>query len=125
MQPLVLVAGIAVLACALLVFTEKRMDSLILPLEEGRSETSAFGDEAKRLPKQWIVDCARIADEYGLSVRQKEVFIELARGKTAQEIADSQTVSIYTVRAHTRAIYEKLEVHSKAELRSLIEDQRS
>lgn len=125
MQPLVLVAGIAVLACALLVFTEKRMDSLILPLEEGRSETSAFGDEAKRLPKQWIVDCERIADEYGLSARQKEVFIELARGKTAQEIADSQTVSIYTVRAHTRAIYEKLEVHSKAELRSLIEDQRS
>lgn len=113
------------LVCALFVFTEKRMNDLIRPIDEARSERSAFGEPAARLPKQWITDCKRLAAEHGLSPREEEVFIELARGRTAQEIADAQTVSVYTVRAHTRAIYGKLGVHNKRELNALVEENRT
>ena len=43
-----------------------------------------------------------------------------SRGRSAQEIADREVLSIYTVRAHTRSIYAKLDVHSKKELVDLI-----
>lgn len=46
-------------------------------------------------------------------LREGKVFLGLARGRTAQEIADREVVSIYTIRAHTRSIYAKLDVHSK------------
>lgn len=44
----------------------------------------------------------------------------LSRGRSAQEIADREVLSIYTVRAHTRSVYAKLDVHSKKELVDLI-----
>ena len=69
-------------------------------------------------------ECRRIASDHGLSARETEVFIELARGRSAQETADAQVVSIYTVRAHTRAIYAKLEIHSKRELADLVKRER-
>ena len=125
MNPIILVTAAIVLVCALFVFTEKRMDDLIRPIDEARSELSAFGEPAARLPKQWITDCKRLASERGLSPREEEVFIELARGRTAQEIADAQTVSVYTVRAHIRAIYSKLEVHNRRELNALVEKNRT
>ena len=52
----------------------------------------------------------------GFPKAETEVFMQLARGRTAQEIADREVLSIYTVRAHTRSIYAKLDVHSKKEL---------
>ena len=38
-------------------------------------------------------------------------------------IADREVVSIYTIRAHTRSIYAKLDVHSKKELTALVQKQ--
>lgn len=124
MQGLIVFVVASVLLCSLFVFNERRMDELILPIEEERAETAVFGEEAKRLPRHWVSECRRIASDHGLSARETEVFIELARGRSAQETADAQVVSIYTVRAHTRAIYAKLEIHSKHELADLVKRER-
>lgn len=59
----------------------------------------------------------RAADaRYGLSQRELEVLRLFAQGRSANWIADSLVISKNTVRAHLRAIYTKLDVHSRQEL---------
>lgn len=59
----------------------------------------------------------RAADaRYGLSQRELEVLRLFAQGRSANWIADSLIISKNTVRAHLRAIYTKLDVHSRQEL---------
>jgi DNA-binding NarL/FixJ family response regulator len=50
-----------------------------------------------------------------LSVREHEVLDLLSQGLRMKEIAEKLFVSIYTVRAHVRNIYEKLQVQSRVE----------
>lgn len=64
---------------------------------------------------------ARFADEKGLTKREKTVFMLLASGKTAQEIADALFISPGAVRAHVSRIYSKAGVHSHSELEEEIE----
>lgn len=53
------------------------------------------------------------ADE--LSKRENEVLALLAQGYLYKEIADSLGISIQTVNTYIRRIYEKLQVHSRAQ----------
>jgi len=55
------------------------------------------------------------ANNFNLSDREKEVLACLVRGMSYKMIADECSISIDTVRAHIRSIYEKLHVHSKGE----------
>jgi DNA-binding NarL/FixJ family response regulator len=51
-----------------------------------------------------------------LSVREREVFLLLAEGKTAKEIAGQLDISVYTVDAHRSKIMKKLQLGSSGEL---------
>ena len=53
---------------------------------------------------------------YGLSARELEVLDLFAQGRSANWIAENLTISKNTVRTHLRAIYSKLDVHSRQEL---------
>lgn len=50
-----------------------------------------------------------------LSRREMEILSHLAKGYQYKEIADILSLSVLTVRAHIRNIYEKLHVHSRTE----------
>jgi DNA-binding NarL/FixJ family response regulator len=50
-----------------------------------------------------------------LSERELDVLHALEHGQQYKEIADSLAITINTVRKHIRSIYEKLQVHSRAE----------
>jgi DNA-binding NarL/FixJ family response regulator len=50
-----------------------------------------------------------------LTSREQEILALLARGKLYKEIGDHLSISISTVRAHLRNIYEKLHVRSRTE----------
>jgi DNA-binding NarL/FixJ family response regulator len=52
---------------------------------------------------------------FKLSDRERDVLSCLVRGMSYKMIAESCLISIDTVRAHIRSIYEKLHVHSKGE----------
>ncbi len=54
-------------------------------------------------------------DDSLLSKREREVLIDLSKGKSYQETADNLFISIDTVRHHIRNIYNKLHVHSQSE----------
>lgn len=56
-----------------------------------------------------------IDDSNLLTQREKEILKLLARGLRYKEIAAELTISIDTVRTHTRHIYEKLQVQSRIE----------
>ena len=65
-----------------------------------------------------MVKSQRISDSnelFNLTDREKEILSCLIRGMSYRMIAASCFISIDTVRAHIRNIYEKLHVHSKAE----------
>ncbi|MBC2889881.1 LuxR C-terminal-related transcriptional regulator [Gordonibacter massiliensis (ex Traore et al. 2017)] len=60
---------------------------------------------------------ARAADpRFGLSARELEILDLFAQGRSANWIADHLVISKNTVRSHLRAIYTKLDVHTRQEL---------
>lgn len=68
------------------------------------------------------VRCAEVAEDRGLSPREAEVLVFLARGFTPAYIAKSLVLSISTVRTHVRNIYRKLGVNKREELIHLIDE---
>ena len=65
---------------------------------------------------------AALVDHGGLTPREQDVLVALARGRSAQYIADTFVVSKETARTHIRHIYQKLAVHSREELMDLGEE---
>lgn len=63
----------------------------------------------------------RVAREYDLSPRETEVFALWARGFGSKAIEGKLEVSPATVKTHLRHIYEKCDVHNRAEILELIE----
>lgn len=63
-------------------------------------------------------------EEDKLSGREREVLELLAAGLLYKEIAARLQCSLYTVNAHVRGIYEKLQVHSRAQAVAKLKQQR-
>ncbi len=71
----------------------------------------------------WEERCAAVAKRYGLSPRQTEVLQLLARGRNTSYIQETLTISPYTAKAHIYNIYQKMGIHSRQELLTLIEQE--
>jgi len=69
----------------------------------------------------WKIRCDKVAEQYDLSSRQIEVFRLLSKGRNAEYITEALVISPHTTKAHIYSIYQKLGVHSRQELISLIE----
>ncbi len=76
---------------------------------------------AQMAPEEDTVLLGRIADTYGFTRREREVFAYLAKGRSAKVIAEALIVSENTIRTHTRKILEKTDLHSKQALIDLID----
>jgi DNA-binding NarL/FixJ family response regulator len=55
------------------------------------------------------------SNTYQLSPREKEILSSLSKGNSYKMMADEFFITIDTVRAHIKKIYEKLQVHSQTE----------
>ena len=64
-----------------------------------------------------------VADRFGLSERERDVFALLAEGRTSARIQEELCIAAGTVNYHTRNIYSKLGVHSRQELIDLVHGQ--
>lgn len=67
-------------------------------------------------PNQLHGNCARLGDEFGLTAREREVFVLLAHGRNGRYIMDHLVISRNTAKSHIKHIYSKLGVHSHQEL---------
>lgn len=65
-----------------------------------------------------------VAERYGLSPRERDVFGLLVRGRSIDYIAQNLTISFNTAKSHIRHIYVKADVHSRQELIDLIDRER-
>jgi DNA-binding CsgD family transcriptional regulator len=66
--------------------------------------------------------CGCLAQRYGLTPRETEVLVLLARGRNGRFIQNALTVSHNTVKAHVKHIYQKMKVHTHQELVNLLEE---
>lgn len=64
--------------------------------------------------------CKELADDHGLTARENEILLLIARGRHLSQIADELTISTNTVKTHIRHIYAKLAVNSRKELLALL-----
>ncbi len=62
-----------------------------------------------------------MAKEYGFSPREKEVFALWVTGRGSKYIQETFVISEATVKTHVRHIYEKCDVHNRAELMGKLE----
>ena len=59
---------------------------------------------------------SKMVQQSPLTTREKEIVVGLVDGLSYKMIADRMNISIETVRYHIKNIYEKLQVHSKADV---------
>lgn len=117
-----LIAAYALILLALLVSPPKQLDRLMLPVSH-----EDVIDMAKRkagsldAEDRMRVRTRSVSQTYGLTEREQEVLMLLARGHGRKYVADHLQVSLNTVRSHSRNIYAKLGIHSHSELMTLLE----
>lgn len=88
-----------------------------LHAESDNAEAAPSSAIAASAPGGEQAPVARAAEpRYGLSQRELEILDLFAQGRSANWIADNLTISKNTVRSHLRAIYTKLDVHTRQEL---------
>lgn len=104
---------------SLAIFPAPFMHRLLLPIEEGLDEMMRV--EGIDLRGRWMAAAERVSRNSGLSAREEEVFMLIAKGKSTQQVADKLYISPYTVKAHLRSIYSKVGVNSRDALGDLVE----
>jgi DNA-binding CsgD family transcriptional regulator len=63
-----------------------------------------------------LPEASRLVDLYGFTPAQARVARELAKGKSTKEVARTLDISPETVRTHTQDVYQKMRIHSQADL---------
>ena len=98
------------------------IDMLTMPIEphdeDGLAGGGAHGMHA------WKTACSLIAREHGLTPREMDVFMLLAKGRNAKVIERELFISVYTIKGHNNSIYRKLGVRTQQELIDLVERYR-
>ncbi|WP_139957485.1 7TM diverse intracellular signaling domain-containing protein [Flavicella sediminum] len=61
-----------------------------------------------------------LAISHNLTLREKDVLLQISKGLNNQQMANELFVSVNTIKYHTRNLYEKLDVKKRAEITSKI-----
>ena len=74
------------------------------------------------MTESWMTD-PRIKDavaRLGLSVRQSQIAVYIAEGRTTRQVAELMGIGINSVGSHLGDVFNKLEINSRVELMSLV-----
>lgn len=82
----------------------------------GRERAADPAEPAVDAPDTRAAACERLALKAGLTEREAEVFELLARGYTLPGVSEALSISLNTVRSHSKSIYRKLGIDSKQSL---------
>ncbi|MCH3882963.1 MULTISPECIES: LuxR C-terminal-related transcriptional regulator [Tenacibaculum] len=83
-----------------------------------KNEILKFSKEVKVLADEKSQNAINFNIE-NLSLREREVFDLIASGMTNKEIANQANISVNTVKFHVKNIYEKLNIKSRKELKTI------
>lgn len=65
--------------------------------------------------------CETLAERYGLTKRETEVMVLLAKGRSLERVQEELTIAKGTATAHAHHIYRKLGIHSRQELMDMVD----
>lgn len=110
---IVLMAGLLVFV-ALMFFSERNVSSSQwgVVLKDGGGAEGEQDAPRNRLG----VKCEELGRQAGLTPREEEILLLVAQGKTVGQIARELYIGTNTVKTHTKHVYQKFGVHSRAEL---------
>ena len=66
--------------------------------------------------------CEAVAKLYGLSPREMDILLYLARGRNAEYICNKLVISSHTVKSHIYSIYRKTNSHSQQKVMDLVDE---
>jgi DNA-binding NarL/FixJ family response regulator len=80
-----------------------------------RGESPMSGNIARKVVASFQRNLAQASEAAPLGPREQQILDLLAQGFLYKEIAAKLGVSLFTVNAHIRSVYEKLHVHSRSQ----------
>ncbi len=99
---------------------DSAVTDLIRAIEAVSQGKSFFSPKISRILAEEYVRALKqkgVTDSYELlTPREREILQLLAEGKTNKEVATSLNISVYTAETHRGNIFQKLNLHSSAEL---------
>lgn len=122
--------GLVVLLAVFVTFTQGRMtaDQAATDAEKIAQRIAAERMLEEKLRAEehpskgrWKSSCESVAEAAGLSARETEVFMLLAKGRGIEHIRNKLCISGHTVKTHTCNIYRKMGIGSREELLDAIE----
>lgn len=120
----IVVAGLVAFICVsfaifeLRIYEDRRDEAKGASTPDGIASSVEYGEShGKRFQKR----CDDIAQAYGLSPRETEVFCLLAKGRNAEHISQELCIARPTTKTHIQHIYQKLTINSHQELIDLID----
>ena len=114
---IVSIMAILLVSLAAFFFSEKRLSSpwgvvLVQPISEDRElylEKNRLGMKVRE-----------IARTFSLTSREEEILLMISQRRSVSEIASNLFIGKNTVKTHVRHVYQKLDVHSRAEVFELL-----
>jgi DNA-binding NarL/FixJ family response regulator len=93
-----------------------------LPPPATKSTTTLFiiDSTSNRALARETDQLAALRELYGLTLMEAKVALRLAGGVGIPEVASSLSVAPSTIRTHTKSLYQKMGLHSQAELICLV-----
>lgn len=91
----------------------KIMDAILQVQEGGAALTPTVAKQVLALLKPGEI---KTGSPSNLTIREKEILTLITKGMTNELIAANLFISVQTVRNHIKSIYDKLQVHSRAQV---------
>lgn len=107
------------LAAVTVLFLNARLTKQLMPQEARTGESENVAEKAETR-EQDSGRAAKIASHVGLTPRETDVMLLMARGFSYQKIAEELGVSVGTVQNHVKHVYRKTNVHARQELIDLV-----
>ena len=115
-------AALALVAVLAIFVTFASVSPLVDPADSKAKEADAFDNAGQQRGEgRWKTRCHAVARNAGLSARETEVFMLLAKGRGAEHIQNKLCISGHTVKTHVYNIYRKMGINSREELLDAVE----
>lgn len=110
-----LVSVYLLLMAAIVLFRSRGAGAASLAAEEAAEDLASVSPEEALCQR-----CAVLAERYGFTPREGDIFLLLAQGYTMPAVSERLFVSENTVKSHVKRIYQKLGIHTRSELLDLV-----
>ena len=121
--PMLSMAALALVVLLAVIITFAPLSPLADTASKHSEPTGAEEQDAS--VDTWQAHCERVAKDAGLSARETEVFMLLAKGRGIEHIQNKLCISGHTVKTHVYNIYRKMGINSREELLDAVEQEQA